>query len=396
MAFEIKKDVLVGYMEEAGVTEVIIPDCVTSIGKKAFSQCRNIKSITIPDGVVKIGENAFEACESLTDIVIPDSVMTIAKGAFSSCFSLTNVVIPSGITRIGDMTFWYCEKITHIEIPDTVTSIGWRVFNDCISLTSVVIPDSVTSIGDDAFDGCTNLKDITSPPGLVTKIMRSLEDTELDHTISIHTTDIAAMGYEFRPGAAVGFAEDGRSVSDEDGKKYAKYIKANAGKLAGVACEHPALLYLMIREKLIAAKDLEVVSQAVQDTGNPELIAAMLEYGNTDVSEKEKVKAREKKETREEKVSEFVLDTEKLEVLKGKTFVVTGKLKSFSSRDELKECLSIAGATLTETMGVDVDYLLTNTPNSGTAKNKKAEEIGITKITEDELNEMIGRRARSL
>ena len=71
----------------------------------------------------------------------------------------------------------------------------------------------------------------------------------------------------------------------------------------------------------------------------------------------------------------------------------TGKLKIFVSRDELKECLTTCGAALTETLEEGVDYLITNTPNSGTAKNKKAVELGIKRITEDEFNEMIGRRA---
>lgn len=54
----------------------------------------------------------------------------------------------------------------------------------------------------------------------------------------------------------------------------------------------------------------------------------------------------------------------------------TGKLKTFVSRDELKECLTTCGAALTETLAEGVDYLITNTPNSGTAKNKKAVELG--------------------
>ena len=68
-----------------------------------------------------------------------------------------------------------------------------------------------------------------------------------------------------------------------------------------------------------------------------------------------------------------------METLVGKTIVVTRKLKTFTSRDELKECLAAAGAELTETLNSGVDFFLTNTPNSGTAKNKKAEELGIQK-----------------
>lgn len=172
-----------------------------------------------------------------------------------------------------------------------------------------------------------------------------------------------------------------------------KYIKSNAVKLVGLAAEHPALLYLMLREKLISAKDLDAVTAAVQKTGNAELIAAVLNYGNSAISEQEKEKVRQKKDQRETNVTNFIFDAEKLEALKGKTFVVTGKLKTFVSRDELKECLTTCGAALTETLGEGVDYLITNTPDSGTAKNKKAVELGVTRITEAQFNDMIGRKA---
>lgn len=204
--------------------------------------------------------------------------------------------------------------------------------------------------------------------------------------------DITDVSAKYRPGAAVGFAEDGRDCTDENGKKYCKYIKSNAVKLVGLAVEHPALLYLMLREKLIAAKDLDAVTAAVQKTGNAELIAAVLNYGSSAVSEQDKEKVRQKKDQRETNVTNFIFDAEKLEALKGKTFVVTGKLKTFVSRDELKECLTACGAALTETLGEGVDYLITNTPDSGTAKNKKAVELGITRITEAQFNDMIGRK----
>lgn len=220
---------------------------------------------------------------------------------------------------------------------------------------------------------------------------RALPKTK--HTIVIHIDDISDVSAKYRPGAAVGFAEDGRSCTDENGKKYCKYIKSNAAKLVELAIEHPALLYLMLREKLIAAKDLNAVTAAVQNTGNAELIAAVLNYGNSAVSEQDKEKVRQKRDQRETNVTNFIFDAEKLEALKGKAFVVTGKLKTFVSRDELKECLTTCGAALTETLGEGVDYLITNTPDSGTAKNKKAVELGVTRITEAHFNDMIGRKA---
>ena len=132
---------------------------------------------------------------------------------------------------------------------------------------------------------------------------------------------------------------------------------------------------------------------AVQETGNAELIAAVLNYGNSAVSGQDKEKVRKKKDQRETSVTNFIFDAEKLETLKGKTFMVTGSLKTFVSRDELKECLTTCGAVLTETLGEDVDYLITNTPDSGTAKNKKAVELGVARITEAQFNDMTGRKA---
>ena len=95
----------------------------------------------------------------------------------------------------------------------------------------------------------------------------------------------------------------------------------------------------------------------------------------------------------EDEDDEYLLGAEKTDLLSGKRFVVTGKLKTFASRAELKEYLMACGATLTETLSSTVDYLITNTPDSGTAKNKKAIELGIERITEAQFNEMIGRNA---
>ena len=392
------------------LTSVTISDSVTSIGDRAFSSCSSLSSVTIPDSVTSIGDGAFSGCddladdsglviirnvlhhckESMTSVTIPDGVTSIGDSAFEECRNLKDVTIPDSVTSIGNFAFRECRSLRSVTIPNGVTSIGESAFESCVKLMSVTIPDSVTSIEDFLFNECKKLNDFTCPSTFAEELQYILPKTKTP--IILHIPDISEISAKFRPGAAVGFAEDNRDCTDENGKKYAKYIKANAAKLVGLAIEHPALFYLMLREKLIAAKDLEAVTNAVQASGNTELMAAMLEYGNSAVSEKDKAKAKAKKEERETNVTSFVFDAEKLEALNGKTFVVTGKLKTFVSRDELKECLTTCGAALTETLAEGVDYLITNTPNSGTAKNKKAVELGIKRITEDEFNEMIGRR----
>ena len=184
MAFEIENGVLKKYTEEQGVTEVVIPDGVTSIGNWAFSGCKSLTKIKIPDSVTSIGNSAFSGCSSLTEINIPDSVTNIGNYAFYECSSLTEINIPDSVTSIGYSAFYECSSLTEIKIPDSVTSIGNSAFygtkwlnnypDDLViggkvlvkykgNAESVIIPDSVTSIGDGAFSRCSSLTEINIP-----------------------------------------------------------------------------------------------------------------------------------------------------------------------------------------------------------------------------------------
>ena len=112
------------------------------------------------DGVLfdKYKRRLIAYCSKNKDYEIPNSVTSIGRSAFSDCKNLTSIHIPDSVTSIGDNAFWSCENLTSIHIPDSVTSIGDSAFSDCKNLASIHIPDSVTSIGDDAFR-CCPLKD---------------------------------------------------------------------------------------------------------------------------------------------------------------------------------------------------------------------------------------------
>ena len=74
-----------------GFDHIIIPDSVTSIGKRAFYGCSSLKQINIPDSVTSIGKRAF----SCGLIYIPDSVTSIGHGTFKDSFSLEQINIPA-------------------------------------------------------------------------------------------------------------------------------------------------------------------------------------------------------------------------------------------------------------------------------------------------------------
>ena len=144
-----------------------IKEGVRIICNNAFFCCRSLTDIVIPDSVTSIGDGAFEGCRSLTEVVIPNSVTSIGDRAFSLCRSLTEVVIPDSVTSIGDRTFLGCSSLTEVVIPDSVTNIGKGAFANCCSLAEVVIPNSVTTIGGFAFMKCKSLAEVVIPNSVV-------------------------------------------------------------------------------------------------------------------------------------------------------------------------------------------------------------------------------------
>ena len=164
--FNKNKTTLIAY--RAKETNYTVPNSVTTIGNKAFSECDSLTSINIPNSVTTIGDWAFASCDSLTSINLPNSVTTIGNWAFEGCNSLTNINIPNSVTTIGNSAFNGCNSLTSINIPNSVTTIGVSAFFDCNSLISINIPNSVTTIENDAFWGCKSLTSINIPNSVTT------------------------------------------------------------------------------------------------------------------------------------------------------------------------------------------------------------------------------------
>ncbi|MBQ8212842.1 MAG: leucine-rich repeat domain-containing protein [Clostridia bacterium] len=142
------------------ITTVTLPDSVISIGDCAFFYCENLKSVQLSNHLTSIGNNAFYNCFNLTNLTIPKSVMSIGAGAFRGCSALTTIEIPKGITAIENDTFAFCKGLTTVHIPNGITNIGRNAFYNCENLITVSIPNSVTSIGESAFSNCKKLKTI--------------------------------------------------------------------------------------------------------------------------------------------------------------------------------------------------------------------------------------------
>ncbi len=192
-----------------GITDLIIPDGITSIEEYAFKNCVNIQSITLAQSVTDVATTAFYGCSAtlltgdasaistiaqncsknttysvvltgtsvtkesfknctnLTSVTISDSVLSVGNSAFSDCTGLTTVnwdaTACTSAGSYGDLIFNGCSKLETVNIGDNVTTIPNYTFGGCNKLTSITIPDNVTSIGGSAFYGCSGLTSITIP-----------------------------------------------------------------------------------------------------------------------------------------------------------------------------------------------------------------------------------------
>lgn len=215
------------YVQDQLVTELVIPDGVTSVGTYAFSGT-DFEEITIPNSITSIAAGAFAYCDKLktvhyngtetqweqlkmkiaapndellnatlyidsktgpsepdkpepgpvepSDGEVKESIEQIASGTCGN--NLTWVLDVRGrltISGKGNMDNYatypsapwydYRDRIFSVVIEDGVTSIGNSAFDGC-NISNIEIAQSVNRIGHWAFRGCSNLTRISIPEGV--------------------------------------------------------------------------------------------------------------------------------------------------------------------------------------------------------------------------------------
>lgn len=155
------------YLNGTEVTNLEIPETITSINDYAFVGCTGLKTVSIPSSVTAIGSHAFEK-SGITSIDIPNSVKSIGTYAFANCEELQTAVIPNSIVEIPKCLFQNSSKLKKVSLPNTINTIGYSTFYGCTNLSDIEIPNSVTVIEQSAFEKCSNLSSIVIPNSVKT------------------------------------------------------------------------------------------------------------------------------------------------------------------------------------------------------------------------------------
>ncbi|MBQ8148849.1 MAG: NAD-dependent DNA ligase LigA [Lachnospiraceae bacterium] len=77
------------------------------------------------------------------------------------------------------------------------------------------------------------------------------------------------------------------------------------------------------------------------------------------------------------------------QIFEGKNFVITGSVNHFANRDEVKAVIEGKGGKVTGSVTSKTHYLINNDVTSNSSKNKKAKELGVPIISEDDFIRMM-------
>lgn len=154
----------------AGLTHVILPNSVTEIGSGAFLECDGLTqpiynntlfarlpstysgSYTIPDGIPTVCASSFTHTTGLTELIMPNSVTSLGGGAIGYCTNLTSVTLSNALTEIPSFAFMRCTALPTITLPAGIDNIGPGAFNNCTAMDSIVVKSNTPpSVGMSAF-----------------------------------------------------------------------------------------------------------------------------------------------------------------------------------------------------------------------------------------------------
>lgn len=205
----------------SGIESIHLPANLKTISTAAFSGCTNLKSVEFPEALTKIESRAFEK-SGLIRMELPDTVTTMGSGVFSECPNLEFVKLPRNLEIIELSMFEKCAKLQSVVFPENVKVIGRWAFMWCDELQNFTLPESVETIGLQAFIDCENLTEVTIP-AKVTKI----EQNSFSGCGKLRAIYVAEGNQAYQSVDGVLMTKDGTMVHTCPGAKEGTFVIPN-------------------------------------------------------------------------------------------------------------------------------------------------------------------------
>lgn len=117
------------------LTSIVVPSSVTEIDFSVFDKCDSMTNVYITDvaawcnlnldgylsNPLSRTPNLYLNGELVTELVIPEGVTTIKKHTFTMWPSVTSVIMSNSVITIGDNAFWGCESLENMTFEGTIS-----------------------------------------------------------------------------------------------------------------------------------------------------------------------------------------------------------------------------------------------------------------------------------
>lgn len=385
--------------------DIVIPEEVTDFTPYCGVGLRQCTGITFPSGVTNIDYKLFSDTELGVVEGWGEKLVRFDVHPGNQKFSSRDGVLYS---KDGKKLLLFPPAKASYSVPKGVTQIAAGAFFAAMGLRELTLPESVKSIAADGirFTGLEFLR----LPKAVTKLAKHAVD--VPYVAFYHAAIAERMEYPVYLGgplddlppkcknsAVKGFLyarAHGITEINAFRQSYADHVRKNPDSYLRNAESDDTLLLWLMEDGLIPQKAFEKILAKRKKTASAECMAAMLAYQqkhfgtagddhltleDTPENKKASALAARREEARNQKG------------IAGLTFVATGYLNHFGiyaeyakgkDLDDLKRYIEERGGKLRSSVSTKTDYLICNDPASDSVKSRKAEDLGIPVITEDD------------
>lgn len=136
------------------ITELVMPDSITTIGEYALAHTNNLSDVTFSKGMKYIDVCGFDTA-NFKNLYLPKTIEYIGSAAFRQNSKLESVVFEEGYSYpyFPEYMFDSDYNLKIFMVPDSVKRIESDAFFQSFGLDYIIIPDSVTYIGPNNFMG---------------------------------------------------------------------------------------------------------------------------------------------------------------------------------------------------------------------------------------------------
>lgn len=187
------------FRNQINLTEVHLPETLTTIGSRCFESCSSLVNINLPSSITTIGYNAFNGCASLEieDLSLPNltEIQTFAfNGVRITKISNLGKLISLREISWNENIFGDKTTLTSVNLPSTLTSVGNYVFNEYTNAEINCNNAAITSLGTNAFYRAKKVSNLNTPK--ITKIASYafFNIGSFDDNFSLNAPNLTSIG----------------------------------------------------------------------------------------------------------------------------------------------------------------------------------------------------------